>query len=130
MELFGLGILSGCMVVGLFVGNMLGKALGLNSDVGGVGFAMLLLVLITNSYEAKGKPFPEKVGRGIEFVGALYIPIIVAMASIQNVVSAISGGALALLAGGAATILSFFLVPLLSKLGSGKETASGAKGGN
>ena len=37
---------------------------------------------------------------GIEFWAALYIPIVVAMASIQNVVAAVRGGPVVLLAGG------------------------------
>lgn len=108
------------MILGLFIGNSLGKALGLNSDVGGVGFAMLLLVFITNYLELKGKPLPERVGKGIEFIAALYIPVVVAMASIQNVVAAVKGGWTALLAGGGATVLSFFIVPLISKIGKEK----------
>ncbi len=110
------------MIAGLFMGNLLGKLVGLNSDVGGVGFAMLFLVFLSNYLELKGKPLPERVGRGIEFIAALYIPIIVAMAAIQNVVAAIKGGAIPILAGGLATLLSFFLVPLLARLGS-KETS-------
>ncbi|MDK2871291.1 MAG: hypothetical protein PWQ16_643 [bacterium] len=120
MEIFGLGILGGCMILGLFVGNLLGRLIGLNSNVGGVGFAMLFLVFLTNYLELKGKPLPERVGRGIEFVSAMYIPVVVAMASIQNVVAAVKGGLTALLAGGGATLLSFFLVPLIAKMGKGK----------
>jgi len=68
MEILGLGILGGCMIAGLFMGNLLGKLVGLNSDVGGVGFAMLFLVFLSNYLELKGKPLPERVGRGIEFI--------------------------------------------------------------
>jgi malonate transporter MadL subunit len=40
------------------------------------------------------------------------------MAAQQNVVSAMKGGILAVVAGVAAVVLSFMLVPLLSRIGS------------
>ena len=57
-------------------------------------------------------------GRGIEFWSAMYIPIVVAMAARQNVVAAFEGGMLAIVAGVAAVMVSFALVPLLSKIGT------------
>ena len=45
----------------------------------------------------------------------MYIPIVVAMAAKQNVVGALSGGWLAISAVVAAVVLSFALVPILSK---------------
>ncbi|MCF6096457.1 malonate transporter subunit MadL [Thermovorax subterraneus] len=122
MEIYGLGIIAFCMFAGTFIGNLLGELLGVKGDVGGVGIAMLFLVLISNYLEAKGKPFPEKTAKGIEFVSSLYIPIVVAMSSIQNVVAAFSGGAVAFLAGGLATIGSMLLIPLISKIGTSQES--------
>jgi malonate transporter MadL subunit len=46
----------------------------------------------------------------------IYIPIVVAMASKQNVLGAIDGGLIALFAGGIAVLLSFLLIPVLSKI--------------
>ncbi|TYP57809.1 malonate transporter subunit MadL [Thermosediminibacter litoriperuensis] len=115
MEIYGMGIISLCMFIGTFLGNLLGELLGVSGDVGGVGMAMLLLVLISNYMESKGKPFPERIAKGIEFVSCLYIPIVVAMASIQNVLAAFKGGAVAFLAGGLATIGSMLLIPLISR---------------
>ncbi|GIT20730.1 MAG: hypothetical protein CM1200mP40_04120 [Gammaproteobacteria bacterium] len=46
----------------------------------------------------------------------MYIPIVVAMAARQNVAAAVDGGMLALLAGIAAVVVSFALVPVLSKI--------------
>jgi malonate transporter MadL subunit len=48
----------------------------------------------------------------------MYIPIVVAMAARQNVAAAVDGGILALIAGVAAVIASFALVPVFSKIGS------------
>jgi len=42
---------------------------------------------------------------------------VVAMAAKQNVMGALDGGFVALLAGGIAVFLSFLLIPILSKLG-------------
>lgn len=116
MEIFGLGIVAFCMYIGSFVGYFIGKLLGVSGNVGGVGFAMVLLVVLSNYYEKKGGWSP-KTQNGILLLSALYIPIVVAMAGIQNVVAAFSGGAVAFLAGGIATIGSMLLVPLLGKLG-------------
>lgn len=116
MEIFGLGIVAGCMYVGSIIGYSIGNALGISGNVGGVGFAMLILVLVSNFVEQKGG-FSERTQKGIYLLSSLYIPIVVAMAARQNVVAAFSGGAVAFLAGGVATIASMFLVPLIGKLG-------------
>ncbi len=121
MEIFGFGIVAFCMFVGTFIGRSLGAVLGVSGDVGGVGFAMLLLVIISNYRESKGKPLSEKTQNGIILLSALYIPIIVAMSSIQNVVAAFAGGAVAFLAGGVATIGAMLLIPVISKLTASKE---------
>ena len=57
--IYGVALLAGCMFVGSFVGNLLGLLTGLNSDIGGVGFAMILLLLVTNSPKIN-KLLPEK----------------------------------------------------------------------
>lgn len=116
MEIYGLGLVALCMFIGTLFGRVLGSILGVQGDVGGVGFAMLLLILISNYYEGKGKDFSQNTKNGILLLSALYIPVIVAMSSIQNVVSAFSGGLVAFVAGGGATIGALFLVPLISKL--------------
>jgi malonate transporter MadL subunit len=46
----------------------------------------------------------------------MYIPIIVAMAAQQNVAAAVSGGAMAMLAGVAAVVAGFALVPVLARM--------------
>ncbi len=121
MEIFGFGLVAICMFIGSFIGRGLGSILGVSGDVGGVGFAMLLLVIISNYRESKGKPLSEKTQNGIILLSALYIPIIVAMSSIQNVVAAFAGGAVAFLAGGVATIGAMLLIPLISKITASKE---------
>lgn len=120
MEIYGLGILGICMYIGFFIGKLLARALGLSGDVGGVGFAMVLMIALCAILEKKGKSLHPKTEEGIKFMSALYIPVVVAMSMNQNVYSAITQGLVPIVAGAVATIGSLFLIPLLSKLGSGK----------
>ena len=118
--IFGVALLAGCMLVGSFVGNVLGYLIGLNSDVGGVGFAMLLLLILVNSEKVSSK-LPKGSSEGITFWKEMFIPIIIAMTAAQNVYHAISSGALAIVAGLAAVAAAFALVPVLSRMS--KKTA-------
>lgn len=95
------------------MGELLGLALGVNANVGGVGIAMLLLVFLAHVPAIKEK-LNEGADAGVLFWNAMYIPIVIAMAARQNVVAALEGGWLAVSAGGLAVILSFALVPVLS----------------
>ena len=115
MIVYGVALLSICLVLGMLIGEALGVALNVEANVGGVGIAMLFLVYASNS--DKFKALTEGVsGTGIKFWSAMYIPIVVAMAARQNVAAATEGGLLALSAGVAAVMVSFALVPVLSKL--------------
>lgn len=116
MEIIGMGFVAFFMLLGSFLGRILGQFIGTGGDVGGVGLAMLFMVLAVNYLESNGRMFKPRTENGIKFLSALYIPIIVAMAARLNVVGAINGGLVAILAGGVATIGAMFLVPLLSKL--------------
>ena len=123
MVIYGVALLSFCMLVGVFVGDLLGEAMGVQANVGGVGIAMLLLLVLSNlgSREAALSPITEK---GIGFWSAMYIPIVVAMAARQNVFSALSGGWMAIVAGVAAVTASFAMIPLLARLGRGGQDDS------
>ncbi|WP_319203393.1 malonate transporter subunit MadL [uncultured Ilyobacter sp.] len=121
MEIYGLAFVGLCMFLGSTIGVTLGKILGISGNVGGVGFAMLIMVIATNYLEKSGNGFSEKTQKGILLLSSLYIPVVVAMSSIQNVVAAINGGAVAFLAGGIATIGSLFLIPIIMKLVGGKD---------
>lgn len=115
MLIYGVAILSGCFIVGQLLGETLGKLLNVDASVGGVGFAMLLLILV-NHWMHKRKWFTAEMDNGVMFWNKMYIPVIVAMSASQNVAVAISGGIVALMAGGFSVLLSFFLIPYFSKL--------------
>ncbi len=126
MVIYGVALLAGCLLAGLFAGDLLGQLIGVQANVGGVGIAMLLLIVLSDILRRRGglKPLTE---RGVLFWSAIYIPIVVAMAAKQNVIAAVRGGPAAILAGALAVGVSFFLVPVLSRVGGGE--ASGAMPG-
>lgn len=124
MIIYGVALLSGCLLVGMLAGEALGVLLGVSANVGGVGIAMLLLVLACSSTRLKSL-VDGVSGTGITFWSAMYIPIVVAMAARQNVAAAADGGLLALVAGVAAVVVSFALVPVLSRIGSSGGSDSG-----
>lgn len=116
MKIYGVAILAGCYLVGQLVGDALGKWLQIDGNVGGVGFGMLLLILLGDWMKRKNylEPVSEK---GILYWNAMYIPVIVAMSATQNVKAALTGGWVAIIAGVVATGACFLLVPLIAKIG-------------
>ena len=123
MVIYGVALLSFCMLVGVFVGDLLGELIGVQSNVWGVGIAMILLLVLSSfdSEQFKLGPITEK---GVGFWSAMYIPIGVAMAARQNVFSALSGGWMAIVAGVAAVAASFALIPVLAHFGQGEQNDS------
>lgn len=116
MIIYGVAVLAACLLAGTILGDALGALLGVDANIGGVGFAMLLLIVGTDMLRRAGQ-FPPHTADGVLFWSAMYIPIVVAMATTQNVVSAVGGGPVALLAGLGSTILCWAMVPVLSRLG-------------
>ncbi len=119
MKIYGVAILAACFITGQFAGEGLGYLLNIDANVGGVGFAMVLLILI-NRWLHKKNLLPKESQDGIAFWSAMYLPVIVAMSSIQNVAAALSGSAVAIVAGVMVTIIPLLVVPLISKLAKGK----------
>jgi malonate transporter MadL subunit len=120
MVLYGVAALALCMLTGTVVGEVLGVVLGVDANVGGVGFAMIMLIFATDWLRRKGK-FPKATEQGVLFWSAMYIPIVIAMASIQNVAKAITGGPMAILAGLGALVAGAALVPVLARIGEPAE---------
>lgn len=48
MVIYGVALLAFCYLTGVFLGDILGAALGVKANVGGVGFAMLFLIILSN----------------------------------------------------------------------------------
>ncbi|MBE0404719.1 malonate transporter subunit MadL [Halomonas citrativorans] len=125
MVIYGVALLAGCMLVGLWAGDVLGMLLGVNSNVGGVGIAMLMLIFLGGYLMDKGK-MPSGTESGITFWNGMYIPIVVAMAASQDVAAAFDGGMIALLASLVAVGASFALVPALTRIGQPKAASTSA----
>ncbi|MEJ8566253.1 malonate transporter subunit MadL [Wenzhouxiangellaceae bacterium CH-27] len=123
MVIYGVALLAFCMLAGLIVGELLGRLIGVNANVGGVGFAMLLLILLTNlsRYRLQLAPMTQE---GVGFWSAMYIPIVVAMAAKQDVVTAVSSGWVAVVAGVLAVAASFAMIPVLARFGGGETDDS------
>ena len=116
MAIYGTSLLSICLLAGLIVGKLFGLILGVDANVGGVGIAMLLLIFICDRLHHSGHLQPP-TERGILFWSSIYIPIVVAMAASQDVVAAMKGGPIAILAGIVVVIASFAMVPIISRWG-------------
>lgn len=115
MTIYGVALLAICTLVGVFLGEVLGSVLHVKSNVGGVGIAMMLLIGARLLLARKGE-LSRGLKLGVEFWALMYIPIVVAMAAQQNVVAALEGGPMVLLAGTLTTVLCFACVALLGKL--------------
>lgn len=115
--IYGVALLAACYLVGQTIGELLGRWLNINSNVGGVGFAMLLLILV-NQWMHHRQWLTAEMEKGILFWSNLYIPVIVAMSSIQDVQAATAGGMVALFAGIIPVALCIMMLPLLMRIGN------------
>ncbi|HCO7161213.1 TPA: malonate transporter subunit MadL [Escherichia fergusonii] len=117
MIIYGLMLIGFCMFAGLMVGDLLGALLGISANIGGIGFAMLFLVVSSQKLIEKGL-LSKPAEQGVGFWSAMYIPIVVAMSANQNVIAALKGGPVAVIAGLGAVFIGFLLIKPLSKIGS------------
>ena len=122
MVIYGVLLLSLCYFAGLFVGEVMGRFVGLNANVGGVGFAMLFLLLLCSYSETVKKSIRnERFSDGLRFWQNMYIPVVIAMSASQDVVKAVRSGWLAILCGVTLTVLSLCLIPFVSRISSSKN---------
>lgn len=116
MTIFGVALLAACTLLGAFLGDLLGMALHVKSNVGGVGIAMILLIAARAWLTRKG-PLSHPFKLGVEFWAALYIPIVVAMASIQNVAGAVRGGPVVVTAAVGSVLLCWAVMAVIARTG-------------
>lgn len=115
MPIYGTALLAACHLLGIVLGDLLGRTLGMTTNVGGVGIAMILL--ITSRYFLhKGGHLCASSESGVHYWGAIYIPVVVAMAMQQNVVSALSGGPMALIAAVGSVVVCGCLVAFINRM--------------
>jgi malonate transporter MadL subunit len=115
MAISGVALLAICTLLGGLLGDWLGIALGVKANVGGVGIAMMLLIAARMWLWRRGL-LSQGVLQGVGFWGALYIPIVIAMAANQNVVSALKSGPVVIVAALGTLIVCFAAVALISRM--------------
>ena len=109
-----------CMLLGKFIGTLLGTAVGIGADVGGVGFAILLMLVVTNCKKFTFTQKPDFI-QGMNFWKKMYIPVVVAMAASQNVFRMLTSGMVAIVGGAAAVAFPFLMLYLLHKFNERRE---------
>lgn len=114
MIIYGTALLAVCHLLGIFLGDLLGALIGVKTNVGGVGIAMILLIF-ARIYMHKRGLMPKTTELGVTFWGAMYIPVVVAMAAQQNVMAALRGGPVALLAALGAVTLCACAIALINR---------------
>ncbi len=122
MTVFGVAIMAFCTLLGEALGDLLGQALDVKANVGGVGLAMIFLI-IARLWLVRRGALTSGIKLGVEFWSTMYIPIVVAMASQQNVVAAVRGGPVVLIAGIATFVVCGAILALLGKLSPSKPLA-------
>ena len=115
MAIYGTALLALCTLLGVALGEALGLVLHVKANVGGVGLAMILLIAAKQWLTRRGVLVPG-FRLGVEFWALMYIPIVVAMAAQQDVLSALDGGPMVLIVGLVVVLLCFGLVALLGRL--------------
>ena len=123
MIIYGTALLALCHLLGIFLGDALGHALGVKTNVGGVGIAMLLLIFARLVMQTTDR-LPKLTELGVEYWGAMYIPVVVAMAATQDMVAALRGGPVALLAAIATAALCACVIAAINRT----ETTGEARG--
>lgn len=126
MIIYGTALLALCHLLGIVIGDLLGRALGMETNVGGVGIAMLLLIVL-RIYLHKHGQLCATSESGVHYWGAIYIPVVVAMAMQQNVVAALKGGPVALLAAVGSVVLCGLFVSFINRMEPGTADEEGAK---
>ncbi|KQQ25381.1 malonate transporter subunit MadL [Methylobacterium sp. Leaf123] len=116
MTILGVALLALCTLIGVFLGDLLGILLDVKANVGGVGIAMILLIA-ARVWLLRHDRLGHATKLGVEFWASMYIPIVVAMAAQQNVVAAVSGGPIVIIAAVGSVLLCFAATALLGRIG-------------
>jgi malonate transporter MadL subunit len=123
MIIYGTAILAACHLLGVLIGDALGSLIGVKANVGGVGIAMMLLITARFFLHKRGL-MPATTEGGVNFWAAMYIPVVVAMAAQQNVVSALKGGPVALIAALGAVSCCACVIALINRTGPKEQDSS------
>jgi malonate transporter MadL subunit len=115
MVILGTALLAACYLAGIAVGEGIAVLIGVQANVGGVGIAMLLLIASLHFLQKRGLYAPE-TEKGVTFWAAMYIPVVVAMASTQNVLVAVRSGPIALISAAASFAVCILFISLINRV--------------
>ena len=115
MVILGTTLLAVCYLLGIMIGDALGALIGVKANVGGVGFAMMLLIASLHYLHERGL-MTVATERGITFWAAMYIPVVVAMAATQNVLVAFKSGMVAVLAAAGSVIVCACVISAINRV--------------
>ena len=121
VTLSGVALLAICALLGDLLGDALGALLQVKANVGGVGIAMILLIA-ARLWLVKRNLLSPAIKLDVAFWAALYIPVVVAMAALQNVVAAVRGGPIVIIAAAGSLVVCFAAVAIIGRLGGTRET--------
>jgi len=127
MIIYGTAILAACHLLGVYIGDVLGSLIGVKANVGGVGIAMMLLISVRIFMHKRGL-MPDHTEAGVGFWAAMYIPVVVAMAAQQNVVAALKGGPVALIAAVGAFVVCACVIAIINRTGPKNQDDSWTTG--
>jgi malonate transporter MadL subunit len=124
MTIYGVALLAICTLIGVGLGDLLGMVLQVKANVGGVGIAMMLLIGARVWLTRRGA-LSAGIKLGTEFWATMYIPIVVAMAAQQNVLSAARGGPMVVIIALACVFVCGAVVALISRFDRGGANDGG-----
>ena len=102
------------MLLGSLMGSVFGDLIGAGTEIGSVGFSILLLTLVSNSK----LPFVQKPAfvQGVTFWKSMFIPAVIAMTATQDVIHMLSSSIVAIVAGVSAVSVSYLVLYGLHRL--------------
>ena len=115
MVILGTTLLAVCYLLGIMIGDALGALIGVKANVGGVGFAMMLLIASLHYLHERGL-MTVSTERGITFWAAMYIPVVVAMAATQNVLVAFKSGMVAVLGAAGSVVVCACVISAFNRI--------------
>jgi malonate transporter MadL subunit len=75
----------------------------------------MLLLIFARLYMEKNDKLPKLTELGVEYWGAMYIPVVVAMAAQQDMVAALRGGPVAILSAFAAAAVCACVISVINR---------------
>ena len=83
MVIYGTTVISISLFLGTLIGDILGKITGIDSNIGGVGFAMIILLVITG-YILPTEKMRADTKAGLQFWQGMYVPVAIVITRVRS----------------------------------------------